>query len=69
MRCPICDFCEDQELSIYGLSVGYLPDGTRNRIDHRSGLCFFCAPNPMWDHNEAILEGEVPLMDMEWDLT
>lgn len=68
MRCPICDFCEEQELSYLGLSTGYLPDGTRNRIDPKSGLCILCLQYPYDIELETGLDdGEVPLLDKEWD--
>lgn len=71
MRCVICDFCEELPLSGLGLAHGYLPGGGFNRIDHSSGLCLLCLyeVNNTYLRNEeqAILEGEVPLMDSEWD--
>lgn len=71
MRCPICDFCGDQEMSMYGLSHGYLPDGvTRNTIDPRSGLCQLCllgAQVPFEKEQLAILDEDEGILDKEWD--
>lgn len=60
MRCVICDFNEDQELSVYGLSHGYLPDGTRNRLDNSSGLCLICLYYPQ----DIEKEGQATLGDL-----
>lgn len=42
MRCPICDFNEDQPLSSLGLAHGYLADGTKNYMTHHHGVCQAC---------------------------